>query len=102
MSDVWKLQLFVFDPHRLLCTPRRLTADEITLELIPPPPNTFDFLCEYHSALTHACLLVSYQGCVFLATAYVFKLVLFNPVLRAGCFKQQKDKFYVILTVHRR
>ena len=50
--------------------------------------NTFDFLCEYHSALTRACLLMSYQRFLFLPTDCVLRLVLFNPEQQGALFKQ--------------
>jgi hypothetical protein len=62
MSDVWNVQLFVCGRHRLLGRPRRLRAHEVTLELRAHEvtleltrsflSNTYDFLCEYHPALT--------------------------------------------------
>jgi len=75
-----------------LGSPTRLTAHEGTLELTRSfPSNTFDFLCEYHPALTRACLLISYQRCMFLTTDCVFGLVLSNST--QGCCKQQKDSW---------
>jgi hypothetical protein len=92
VSDVWNLQLFVFDRRRLLGRPRRLTAHEVALQLARSfPSNTFDFLCEYHRALTRACLLISYQRCVFLTIDCVFGLVLSNSA--QGSCKQQKDSW---------